>query len=393
MKILITSDWYEPAVNGVVTSIKNLRTGLEARGHEVRILTLAQTPRAANAGSDISYIGSVSVARVYPGARLRTPTAWRVEPALLAWKPDIIHSNCEFSTFHPACYLAQHLNVPLVHTWHTVYEDYAHYFNLGPRVGGQIARILGRRIADRVDCLIAPTEKTARILQGYEIDTPVRVIPTGIDLSRFGAVQDPEKVRHMRAQLGIPEDHLVLACIGRLAKEKNTEELLGFMTGLRDLPVTMLLVGGGPYQQVLEAEADRLAIRDQVVFTGMVAPQNIADYYQLGDLFICASTSETQGLTYLEALACGLPLLCRADPCLDDMVLDGVNGWQYHSEEEFRAYLLRFLEHPELRAGLRQQALATAQRYSIENFALQAENVYLEMLRCPAGSCLQQTGT
>ena len=134
MKILITTDWYIPAVNGVVTSVKNLRRGLEARGHEVRILTLSQSTQSWEE-EGVTCLGSVPVGLVYPGARLRTTLVRRWVKELAEWGPDVIHSQCEFSTFFLARRLAEHLGVPLVHTYHTVYEDYTHYFSPSVRLG------------------------------------------------------------------------------------------------------------------------------------------------------------------------------------------------------------------------------------------------------------------
>lgn len=134
MKILITTDWYTPAVNGVVTSVKNLQRELERRGHEVRILTLSQSLHSWSRDG-VTAIGSVNAGRIYPGARLRTAMAGRWVRELMDWRPDVIHSQCEFSTFFLARRIAEELDVPLVHTYHTVYEDYTHYFSPSVRVG------------------------------------------------------------------------------------------------------------------------------------------------------------------------------------------------------------------------------------------------------------------
>ena len=119
MKILITSDWYIPAVNGVVTSVKNLRRELEARGHEVRVLTLSQN-RHSCARDGVTYLGSVAAGLIYPGARLRTALAGRWVREIVEWGPDVVHSQCEFSTFFLARRIAEELDIPLVHTYHTV---------------------------------------------------------------------------------------------------------------------------------------------------------------------------------------------------------------------------------------------------------------------------------
>ena len=128
MKILITTDWYSPAVNGVVTSVLNLRRELELRGHEVRVLTLSQDLHSS-VQDGVTRIGSVAAGLVYPGVRLRTALAGRWVRELVEWGPDVVHSQCEFSTFFLARRIAEELNVPLIHTYHTVYEDYTHYFS------------------------------------------------------------------------------------------------------------------------------------------------------------------------------------------------------------------------------------------------------------------------
>ena len=106
MKILITSDWYSPAVNGVVTSVKNLRRELERRGHKVRVLTLSQTTRSWEKDG-VTYLGSLAAGLVYPGARLRTALAGKWVRELVAWRPDVVHSQCEFSTFFLARRIAE----------------------------------------------------------------------------------------------------------------------------------------------------------------------------------------------------------------------------------------------------------------------------------------------
>ena len=128
MKILITTDWYEPVVNGVVTSVLNLTKQLKEKGHEVKILTLSKTCHTYIEG-DVIYVGSVGVGLIYPEARLKVAVIRQIIKGLIDWKPDIIHSQCEFSTFFMAKRIAEELQIPIIHTYHTVYEDYTHYFS------------------------------------------------------------------------------------------------------------------------------------------------------------------------------------------------------------------------------------------------------------------------
>lgn len=242
MRILITSDWYSPAVNGVVTSVKNLRRELERRGHEVRVLTLSQNRRSWEKDG-VTYLGSIAAGLVYPGARLRTVLAGKQVRKLISWRPDVVHSQCEFSTFFLARRIAEELDIPLVHTYHTVYEDYTHYFSPSVRFGKQAVAVFSRWVAARTDCLIAPTGKVRLLLQGYGVRQPVFVVPSGIDLTPFAEEADPWRTAVLRASLDIPADRTVLVFVGRLAEEKNVDELLRCRAAMGERPVTLLLVG------------------------------------------------------------------------------------------------------------------------------------------------------
>lgn len=377
MKILLTSDWYTGAVNGVVTSLLNLRRGLEERGNEVRILTLSPTAHSWSADG-VTYIGSLNVGIVYPGARVRTAFGGAFLRELMDWHPDVVHSNCEFSTFFMARHIAERLHIPLVHTYHTVYENYTHYFCPSEGLGQQLAGRFSRWIAGYTDCVIVPTEKVSRLLMNYGVSTPIRVIPTGIEQSNFTATR--EEGMDIRAALGIPQETTVMVSVGRLAKEKNCGELLQLLSSVRDLPVMLLLVGDGPVRSDLEKKTGELGISDRVIFTGMVPSEEVGRYYQAGDIFVSASTSETQGLTYIEALSVGLPMLCRADECLEGVILDHRNGWQYHTLAEAVVRIRQFLKHPELRASMSVASSEIGHRYSVPGFAKQVDEVYQEQI-------------
>ncbi len=373
MKILITTDWYLPAVNGVVTSVLNLKKQLSALGNEVRVLTLSNDIHSY-VKEDVTYIGSVSAERIYPGARVRSHVAGKAVQELIEWRPDIVHSQCEFSTFHFAKKIAGACNALLIHTYHTVYENYTHYFSLNRRLGRWVVKEFSRKILDNTDLVIAPTEKVRKLLYEYEISSPVSVIPTGIDLTRFQAAPDPNWLNKQKNRLGIPTENKILIYVGRLAKEKNIEELFECRSMLSqkcNIPVTLLLVGDGPWRTELENLAEKLNLKPgkDIVFTGMIPAEEVAAYYHLGDIFVSASTSETQGLTYVEALASGLPTLCHEDACLNDVVSDGVNGWQYRTVSEFTEYAEAVLSDTELLHRFASNAAHSAEKFSTAKFA------------------------
>ena len=344
------------------------------------MLTLSQN-RHSYRKDGVTGLGSVAAGLIYPGARLRTALAGKWVREIVEWGPDVVHSQCEFSTFFLARRIAEELDIPLVHTYHTVYEDYTHYFSPNVRFGKKAAAVFTRWAAAHTDCLVAPTGKVRLLLQGYGVQRPVFVVPSGIDLRRFRDEPDPLRSAVLRASLDIPQDRTVLVFVGRLAEEKRVDELLRFRANMGPGGVTLLLVGDGPDRKRLEGVAQGLGLAaPDVIFAGMVPAEQVADWYQLGDLFVSASTSETQGLTYAEALAAGVPVLCRADPCLLGVVRDGENGWQYHSEAEFRQRLEDFWAHPQHREALARCARETGEEYSAQRFAERVEAIYLEQI-------------
>jgi len=163
--------------------------------------------------------------------------------------------------------------------------------------------------------------------------------------------------------------------------------------GVTDLPpVTSNGVTLTPLAAVADEHPLYLRLRLEapaVIFAGMVPPEEVPEWYRLGDLFVSASSSETQGLTYIEALAAGVPALCRADLCLEGVILEGENGWQYHSTVEFRQRLEEFLASPETHEALKRRAAESAEQFSAQRFAQRVERIYQMQLARRAASCVQ----
>ncbi len=380
MKILITTEWYKPVINGVVNSIISLQNELQGMGHEVRILTLSNNRHSYKEGN-VTYIRAIRAGRIYPDARVTLFIKNRLVDEIIKWNPDLIHSQCEFSTFLIACRIARKLDIPIVHTYHTVYENYTHYFFPNRRVGKAITVLLTKGVIKRTDYVIAPTDKVKNMLRGYGVNRNITVVPTGIDLHRFDPARDEAGLRQLRERIGIPDGNKVVITVGRLAKEKNLEEIILYFSRLKNPGVTLLIVGDGPHRINLEQYAREIKIADQVIFTGMIAPEEVSDYYKLGDVFVSASSSEAQGLTYMEALAVGVPALCKKDPCLEHVIIDGINGWQYTSYEHFADRVNTILYQDDLRKNLSENAHAwVVKEYSSTAFAMKVSQIYEQSL-------------
>lgn len=380
MKILITTDAFSPMVNGVVTSTMNLYEELTNLGHDVRILALASDHHSRRVGN-VYYIHSFGV-RFYPNARATVVYRNRYINEIMEWKPDIIHTQTEFCTFFIAKRIARKLNIPMVHTYHTMYEHYTNYFIRSEAVGHKAVVLFSKEIIKNVAAVIAPTVKTKNTLEHYGIQTPIEVIPTGLKLEQFQQEMSDEERMIRRRELGINEDDKVLITVGRLGSEKNIDEILANMVEVlkEHKDVKLLIVGDGPHREVLEEEAQRLQITDNVIFTGMVPINEVAKYYKLGDIFVSASISETQGLTYIEALISGLPLLCRQDDCLKGVLNDGENGFAYNTKEECLKYLQKLLQDEALCTELGVNAAKGAEKFSSKAFGEAAQALYEKVI-------------
>ena len=375
MKILITTDLYMPLINGVVISVINLKKGLEAQGHKVKVLTLSQSIHSMKMG-DIYYLGSVSSGGVYPGTRFCVRMPDKILKEIVSWRPEIVHSQCEFSTFRFASKIAKECRATLVHTYHTVYEEYTHYFCPSKVLGKYLIAKFSKHILNKADLVIAPSWKVEGIIKHYGVTSPVFVVPSGIDFETFAKMPSRQWISEKKAEYGLKKQCLTLIYVGRLAKEKNVNELLELVACCKEMPIKLLIVGDGPIRAELEKKAQKLGVSDRVAFTGMVKPKDVWKYYHLGDVFVNASTSETQGLTYIEAMAAGLPMICKRDDCLNQLIKDGVNGWQYHSHSEFR-HLVRLIDNDiTLRAKMSDNSMAQARKYSTTAFAKKMAEIY-----------------
>ena len=379
MKVLITTDTYSNAINGVVTSITTLVNELERRGHEVKILALSEHSHSYNNGN-VYCVRSMPVG-VYPKARMTFAYHHRFVEELIKWKPDIIHSQCELFSMPYANRISKLTGAPIVHTYHTIYEEYVKYVGFDAKNGKRMVAYLSRERLKHVSAIIAPTKKTEIVLKGYRIKKDIAVVPTGIPLERYQARISKEERSEMRNNLGIFDDNFLLVYLGRVGTEKKIDEVLKTFAKARQInkKLMFMIVGDGPSKGDFESLAESLGVSDAVVFTGMVDHADVHKYYQLGDVFVSGSTSETQGLTYIEAAANGLPLLCRKDPCLEKVIFQGENGYQYETEEEFFEYLSLMLDD-EWRENASKKSEKVAETFGTDIFGDEIEKVYAAVL-------------
>lgn len=381
MKILLATDSYAPLVNGVATSVMTLRDVLINMGHSVRVLALSPSTETKEMDDGTIYIGSVDMSMIYPDIRLRHIVKRSVINTLIEWKPDIIHTNTEFSTFYLSKTIAAMTGAPIVHTYHTDYEDYVRYIHLSEKVGEKFVKEYMKQISRSTDAFIAPSFKTADELKKYDIEKEINVIPTGIDIKALRVPVTEERKEELREKFNIKKDVPVIMFLGRLGKEKNIDETIDCLSKCLDLDFQFLIVGGGPYEEELRNRVAESELKDRTIFTGRVEHSDIGQFYALGDLFTCASRSETQGLTYIEALSSSLPVLAHKDRCLDGVIEEGKNGWIYETEEEFRTYFEAFLLNKDKWGEYKKNAFTCSDKFSKERFGERVFELYSEVIK------------
>lgn len=380
MRIGLFTDTYFPQVSGVATSIRTLKTELEKQGHAVFIFTT--TDKDVNRYEDWQIIRIPSVPFfAFKDRRLAYRGFTKALEIAKQYQLDIIHTQTEFSLGLLGVWIARELKIPVIHTYHTQYEDYVHYIAKGLLIRPSMVKYLVRGFLHDVDGVICPSEIVRDLLSDYKVKVEKRVIPTGIDLAKFERPEiGPEQLRVLREKLGIMEDEKMLLSLSRVSYEKNIQAVLvAFSEVLKEeLKVKLVVAGDGPYLDNLKEQAFQLNIQDSVIFTGMIAPSETALYYKAADFFISASTSETQGLTYLESLASKTPVIAHGNPYLDNLITDKMFGTLYYQERDLAGAILEALiATPDMDPKLLAEKLY---EISAENFAKRVHEFYLDAI-------------
>jgi len=379
MKIAFFTDTYHPQVNGVVTSIGTLKSQLERLGHKVVIITV-KLPHTGNE-TDVIRLSSIPFP-MQKEHRVAMFYSYKTIRMIKKEKFDLIHTHTEFSIGTFGRIVAGKLNLPLIHTYHTMYEDYTHYVTkgVGDRYAVKLVRKLSRIICNKSDCVIAPSEKTAGILKDYGVRSRLSVIPTGIDIKRF--YPDPEIYNSFRDKLGIDRSAKILLFVGRLAKEKNINVLIKAMPEIvkTNSDALLLIAGDGDEKANLVDLSEKLRVSSNIVFAGEVKYTEIDKYYKMADFFISASTSETQGLTYIEALASGLPVIAKYDSNLENVVEERYNGSFFFEDYDLPEAVLRALSAKET-ALWKSNAVRSAKKFSDITFGQRVEELYYSQLK------------
>lgn len=342
MRIGLFTDTYFPQVSGVATSIRTLKTELEKLGHTVFIFTTTDKDVDRYEDWQIVRIPSVPFF-AFKDRRVAYRGFSKALEIAKQYQLDIIHTQTEFALGLLGIWIARELKIPVVHTYHTQYEDYVHYIAKGLVIRPGMVKYMARGFMNDLDGVICPSEIVYDLLVKYGIEAEKRVIPTGIELAKFERPEiSDDNLQSLREKLGFQTGETMLLSLSRVSYEKNIQAIISALPAvLEENPAVKLVVAGdGPYLPDLKELAQRLGIAEQVIFTGMIAPSETALYYKAADFFVSASTSETQGLTYLESLASGTPVVAHGNPYLDNVISDQMFGTLYYEDRDLAGAIL-----------------------------------------------------
>lgn len=388
MRIGIFSDAYKPLVSGVTTSLQMLVEGLKQQGHEVFVITVS-AKGAKEYDKDHPYIYRIKGMPI-PKKGLTSFRFVRNSKKHLKYieslNLDVIHVHSEFTIGSVAIKVKKKLDIPMVFTVHTMYEEYLFYVSkfLTKLFRKSFMKALKKLMARFIlssEVTLTPSEKIKDLMLSYNIDGNYKIVPSGIDLSKFKKSNYKEEdIKNLKISLGIKENEFVCLFIGRISNEKSIDVLIDGFAASKNENMKFLVVGDGPAMSKLESQIKKLDLKDKVILTGMIPWEQVGLYYQLGDCFLNASISETQGLTYIEALAAELPLVVKYDKVLEAVVEDSYNGLFFKDNNELPALLNKIYKTPELLIELKKNTLISVKKYSREVYAENALNAYAEAI-------------
>lgn len=378
VNIAVFTDSYKPYVSGVVNSISTFNRELRRLGHNCFVFAPGY-PGYADDEPGVFRFRSIK-APTNPDFRLAIPLSRSVIARLRSLQVDVIHTHSPFLMGGLGARSAHRLGLPLVFTYHTLYEEYVHYSPIARGLAKRLMRKISRDYCNRCDAVIAPTQVVSDLLLTYGVKTPVIVNPTGIDLSRYEQLDQS----WLRLRYGIPAEHRILLFVGRLGQEKNVTFLIRAFAKVADSDPrsTLVLIGGGPLRSDLERLSRSLGLSSRVVFTGPMQPDDMPTAYGGADIFVFPSMTDTQGMVITEAMAAGLPVVAVRAYGTNNVVDDGVNGLLTAADEtEFADAVATLLSDVTLLNRLAVRTHEKAVEMSSTKCAKRLEKVYLDVAR------------
>jgi 1,2-diacylglycerol 3-alpha-glucosyltransferase len=394
MNIAIFTNNYLPNPFGVTGSIESFRKQFEKMGHTVYVFAPYyknyedKNPNACptenfsgkNFGRVFRYLAlDISYKIKFP---LAIPYSSKMDKILEDLKIDIIHSQHPNLLGTAAAKWAKRKKIPLIFTWHTLYDQYTHFVPLIPdKIAARFIIRKAVKYANDCDQVIVPTNSIIGIIKNWGVtNRNIAAIPTGVEPDEF---ENPDR-KKIRNNFGIKDDEILLLLVSRITAEKNIEFLFNALSGLikNDALVKFLVAGDGDLLPKLKDLAKKKEIAEKVIFQGIVPREEIKNYFAAGDIFVYASKSETQGMIISEAMYSGLPVVAVRATGAQDLVEDNTNGFLVpEDDKKFSDAAEKLIKDDDLREKFgRESARIARERFTAKVCAEKMLKIYNELV-------------
>jgi glycosyltransferase involved in cell wall biosynthesis len=386
LKIAMFTNNYFPVIGGVPISIQRLAKALRKRGHEIKIFAPEYKEESENEENIIrcnSLYHYEESGLEFPVTNIYSP---QIKKDFKAGNFDLVHAHHPFWLGNKGRKLAEKFNLPLAFTYHTRLEKYAHYV---PNIlfmrkffANRLSHFLIQNFANKTDAVFAPTESTKEYLRNVGVSRYIKVMPTGIDFEYYNC--DENKIKELRKELIGKSEHLLIS-VSRLSKEKNLYFLLDGINRLKEtseLDFKLIIIGSGSEKENIMQFIKDNSLENYIELIGAVDFREMAKYYLASDLFVFASTTETQGMVLLEAMAAKNPVVAVKSSGIDDVIEEASNGYKTEEEiDKWSSRIKELLNDRKKYEEFSQNAFETAKNYSIEKMAEEAEELYYKIMQ------------
>ena len=386
-RIALLSDLSPYFTTGVGSDVELLQKELDKLGYETYVVSLWKKYVDFNllpTNHHIPVIASkIKAIKGYDNLELLTTRSISSNAKMLAmFSFDYLHLYTDYSMSKIAIELAKITGIKMPYTFHTSWRMY--YENPVGKLAADISyksakKLLYKNIYKECAAIIAPSQKSADVLQDETHHHDVRVIASPIDSDNFAITKED---RIMVSQLRIKyrlKGKKILGYVGKISTEKNIVEILYYVSQVvNEIPNLMFVViTEGDAVKQLQKYAKRLRIEDHVLFIGPVPHNELKLFYSMFDVFVTPSNFETQGYTYFEAATCGTLILAKEDRALEGIFVDGKNAYLY---DGFYSWLERlekalFSENK----AITDDAKATMKLFTKEKWAKKILALYTEL--------------
>lgn len=391
MNIVFFSDTFLPQTNGVVTYVIEAGLQLKKLGHRILFVVPKEIKKSqipdGFSPKDFCFAPSIPADVFYPNWRIALSYSYGIDRAIAKFKPDILHIHIPLTISMGGILAAKRFNKPLVGTYHTFISSEEMFKMIGitkgkgTRVLKKLSWEYSNLFYNRCDIVLAPTEKIASILKKNGIKKSITILREGINFHAMKILtNDEKKIFKKKYQL---ENKKIILYVGRLSREKNLPLLLQVLALIhkKHSNIHLLIVGDGPQKKELMKTAEKLGIENAVTFTGTIPRKKILSdgIYSACDLFLTASKFETFGLTVLEAMGSGLPIITVESQGASELI-EG-NGYICKDDKHNIAkHVIKILSNLKLQKKFSEQSLKICKKYDSKKTTQKLIQIYKKLI-------------